>query len=682
MPRFNLRARLRLPALAASLSIGGNIGITSGGAGFVARPFLLQNDLTRLNAQIVANDPEWSGAISNPNGPAGFATVVAAAIADGGHNTWPPTGTYDDIWPEQLAIYGALSGDATAKSTAKAACLHMVRARPNGFNTSVDDWEYQTINDFILRSAGIVDLTFSLWSGSELTEVVNFVNGCLLYAKNRRITNWPGESPHNNYWNHQHLAWAIASVCGEGWVPSGTLTTWRTEFTAMCTSFVTRYTPTNWISGQPSLTEGTHYASYRYHSYEAMDLHDEFFGTSYFASSGLDYAAMLNAYLFMSRPDGAGTFSMGTESAATTSPWYENRLETMHLMMSKAPSSDAARYIKQFKADASFENSWGWPRRSKNICNFLKSSRPVSALALTGKTERMLHMPGGAVASGIGNGVTFLRSSNGWNLAAGAANLRAAAMFHGGAVNPDTVWGAAYSHSNPDGPGFQWCQGAAFLVADPEFKSHDGTYGEAGNPNAAFASNIVVLASGAAMPFTDQCAVLYAEDNTSAGVPHYYFSFNAQPQWVDATIYRRQYVWLDDLQVVVVHDRVATSGSNTKTFRMHFHGTTAVAGSTATCTTTLGGYTVRMRDLYATSGGTMTAGAPPGITYDTSENMTVVTQTDTANDFRSLKVFDVGGRCSAASLSSAAGYLQADMTINGVSRSVRFFDDGSHATVS
>jgi hypothetical protein len=44
-------------------------------------------------------------------------------------------------------------------------------------------------------------------------------------------------------------------------------------------------------------------------------------------------------------------------------------------------------------------------------------------------------------------------------------------------------------------------------------------------------------------------------------------------------------------------------------------------------------------------------------------------------------VLDVGGRVSAATLVTGTGFQEAQISINGSLRAVRFFDDGTHATV-
>ena len=300
-----------------------------------------------------------------------------------------------------------------------------------------------------------------------------------------------------------------------------------------------------------------------------------------------------------------------------------------------------------------------------------------------------------------------------------------------------------FSHANVDQPGFQWAGGAEWYVADPEYFRGSGIDGELGGSSLlSDLSNIVTLASAKytsslAYPVTD-----HDEDNTGGAVPHYYTNINAQPYWTMCSTYRRQYVWLDDLQVVVVWDRVATAGSNAKKWRLHVPGTPSVASGVATITA--GAQTVRVRDLYSTdaqamtvralssdgtaTGGTTTTLVDTGKSWQTNEwagftvkhsggdeqsivasnTATTLTlqyawgaaptagtdytlgylgvsrleQVGTSNDWRSLKVLDVGGRVSAATLSSGAGYLQADMPINSVARSVRFFDDGSHATVT
>lgn len=655
---------------------------SGGSAGFTSRPYLFQARFPTLLARIAAGDDEWDGTESgSPNNPQGFGTLMASAYASSGRGTVDPYGTgwsgsYNDIPTYQIALYAALTGNGTAAAIAKAEALAWIRAQPDGIWGAGTGDSYQRIDDDLMNTVFVVDCTFSLWSAGELTEARTYLTGVMTNALAQTSAFWPGEDPHNNYWNNQHYATAIASICAEGWGGSA-LTTWRARFQDMCNTFVTKYNPSTWISGQPSITEGMYYAAYRRRSLEALRLSDYFFGTTWFAQSNQSAQTALNTYFFMMKGDMSGFFHYGAEAAATGASWDFNKREHINMLMELVPTSSEAQLMKQIITTIGPETYYLWGRSLKNWGGFLYSTRAIGTVGLTSKTDRMLSMPGGSGPYGLG--WTAIRSSNGWNIAAGAANIRSGIVWHGG--QPAGVGGAAYSHANPDSPGLQWTQGGAWLVADPEYNSDSGVEAQAGVPTAAFQSNIVGLASSGAMPTSGQCAALYIEDNTGGSIPHYYMSINAQPMWTAATTYRRQYVWLDDLQVVVIHDHIVTSGSDTKTWRLHVHGTVSIASGVATITTATGGYTMHVRDLYATSGGTMTSAAPSDIAAPTA-NMNRISQTDTANDYRSLKVLDVNNRCTAATLSSGAGYLQADMTINGVSRSVRFFDDTTHVTVS
>jgi hypothetical protein len=67
----------------------------------------------------------------------------------------------------------------------------------------------------------------------------------------------------------------------------------------------------------------------------------------------------------------------------------------------------------------------------------------------------------------------------------------------------------------------------------------------------------------------------------------------------------------------------------------------------------------------------------------TTQNVWRITQSDGANDYRSLKILDVGARVTSTTLTTASGSLTVRIQISGGSAvSVTFNDDGSHALVT
>lgn len=147
-----------------------------------------------------------------------------------------------------------------------------------------------------------------------------------------------------------------------------------------------------------------------------------------------------------------------------------------------------------------------------------------------------------------------------------------------------------------------------------------------------------------------------AEDNRGATIPHTYHVINAQPYWNNASTYRREYVTLDDLRVVIVFDRIVGGGD--KTWQIHVP---ADGGP-------------RVTNLFPA--GALTTSAVSGFS-----GVNAIRQASTDADYRSLKVLDTGNRVQSATLAQGAGYLEAVVTIDGVTRRVRFFDSGAAATV-
>jgi hypothetical protein len=169
--------------------------------------------------------------------------------------------------------------------------------------------------------------------------------------------------------------------------------------------------------------------------------------------------------------------------------------------------------------------------------------------------------------------------------------------------------------------------------------------------------------------------IRFAQDNSAQAVPHFYVQIDARPYWTSATTYRRDYVWLDDLQVVVIFDRIV--GSPAKKWRLHVPAQPTINGQVASYA--VGGKTVAVRDLLATGGGAWVAQhLRPSLTQ---KDVWRLSQDDASNDYRSLKTLDVGGRISSASLVAASGSYQAVLVINGATRRITFFDSGAQATV-
>lgn len=698
----------------------------------MTRPYFFQQDSARLLASIAASEPQATGSASNSTGqPLGFITAMTAKLAT--------PASWTDIDDCYMAPAGWLTANSSMRAVAKSACLALVRRIASPI---ISGDEYQHIEDMMLRTAMVVDACYADFSGSERTEVSTWINDVLNYAESQRTTFWPlANSPHNNYWQNHFLALSIAGLCGEGWL-ANVSTTWRPKFETWAAIVVTQYTSPDYTG--PQITEGHYYSAYTYGMLWALRQYDAVMGTTYTSQLSFGPVDALNLALFQVRPHNGLFFSIGSEAANAIAPFHGVQWRLWHqLIMLSGPSNATAgvAFTMLGSTEVTSEANNFWSRSAKAWDNFYWRIYGTTPAALSTKSDRRLVLPS------PGGAQTYLRSSQGWST---SATRRAAVVFHS-----RVVWASGnsrypdYSHAHVDIPGFQWAQDTDWLVLDPEASGGGGISGIDGELGGSSVlsdiSNIVTLASAKYTSSTAYPTTTHNEDNTGAAIPHYYLNIDASPYWTMCTVYRRQYVWLDDMQVCVLWDRVATSGADTKTLRMHVMGLPVVASGVAT-TTTPGSQTVKVRDLYSTTGnamtrlclgssGTLTSGTTNSLTdstkawitnelvgytviYDVSGSGTFgtiasniattvtisgswtaptagmtyrlgpyagasrITQVDAANDFRSLKVLDVGGRVSAATLSSGAGYLQADMTINGVSRSVRMFDDGSHATVS
>lgn len=169
--------------------------------------------------------------------------------------------------------------------------------------------------------------------------------------------------------------------------------------------------------------------------------------------------------------------------------------------------------------------------------------------------------------------------------------------------------------------------------------------------------------------------VTYAEDHLAEAIPHLYVQIDAQPYWTSATTYRRDYVWLDDLQVLVLFDRVV--GPDAKTWRLHVPAAPAISGSSASYLA--GGKAATIRSLLPAGAAWSVENLRPSLTQ---RDVWRLSQADAAEDYTSLKVLDIDGRVTRSELATGAGSYEVQLGIGSTSdRVVRFFADGSHAEV-
>lgn len=614
------------------------------GSGFGARPFLFKSVEARLRASIAANDAVATGAAANNIGtPIGFLTLARAAAA--------ARASYDDIPTFQIAFAGWLLNDAAMLNLARDEAMAIVSGAAGGDSGSGE--RYQHVEERMLNVAATVDLAYARFSAAQLSQVAAWVNGTLANWNTQNSTYWPFDSAKNNYWQNGFLAHVIGGIASEGF--NAQAGAWRATASAMAAKFKSATTAPLWNG--PVQSEGHYYAGYVKNAVWAMELFDGAMGSSLLADSGFSFAQNLNLLMYQTRPHLTQFFEVGSEAAQSDAPFTRLSLEHWHQLIHSGQFSAEAQHAKSILTTALASTIW--PRSSKGFANFYWNLASVPMVAASAKADRLF------VAPTPGAGLIGLRSQAGFQTGA-----RAVLMF----ANKQNS-NADYSHANPDAPGFQWASGADWLVTDPEFYSNSGIIAEAGSGVGSDVSNIVTLAGQKSVENGDFPVIKHAEHNPNASVAHAYVQIDAQPYWTSASVYRRDYVWLDDLQVVLLFDRIV--GAAAKTWRLHLPAAPTINGNVAQYT--VNGKTVAVRDLFSTGGGGWAAANLNGSVAN--RDVWRISQEDGSSDYRSLKVIDVGARVSAATSITGAGYIEARVTIAGANRVVRFFDDGTHATV-
>ncbi len=604
---------------------------------FAARPYLFKADEVRLRAMISAGDPEATGTSSNNIGqPIGFLSLAQAAHAN--------RGDYADVPTWHIALAGWLLNNTAMLQRARDEALAIVATAPSGDSGTGD--VFQHVEDRILNVAAVADLAYGQFSATQLTQVANFVNGTLSNWDRQNVAFWPNDEPFNNYWQNGFLAHVVGGIATQGFNPQAA--TWRAGAESMASKFVNRAT-VGW-SG-PVQSEGHYYAGYVNHAFWAMELYDAALGTSYLAQSKFSPGAQLDLLMYQTRPHLLNFFEVGSEANDSAAPHTFLSVLYWHHLISSGRSTAQAQQAKAILSYA-MSNTLT-PRWAKAFANFYWSIRSVPTVTLSAKADRLYAAPT------PGAGLIGVRSSAGFQ-----TNARAALMFatHFGG-------GAAYSHANPDAPGFQWGDGADWLVTDPEYFNNSGIMAEAGSANLSDVSNIVTLDGHKQNPKGIQPRIVRAEDNRAAAPPHFYVQIDAQAYWNMTSTYRRDYVWLDDLRVVLVWDRIV--GPPAKRWRLHIPSEPQVGG--ASLRYDVGSTSVVITDLLA----------PDSRPWQVERVLGVwrVSQSDPSSNYRSLKLLDLGGRVQVASVSRGSGWYEAALALDGRKLLVRFFEDGGHATV-
>ena len=561
--------------------------------------------------------------------------------------------SYSDISTWHLAFAGWLSNDQSMLQRAHDEAMAIIGTSTGDTGTGDN---FQHVEERLLDVAATADLALSKFSQADLAKVATWVNGTLNNWNNQNASFWPYDEPRNNYWQNGILAFVIGGIATQGF--NAQASTWRAQAETMATKFRVATTAPNWTG--PVQSEGHYYSGYVSHALWAMELYDAAMGTTLVADSAFSFANQLDLAMFQTRPHLIKFFSVGSEANNSLATHTGVSLAYWYHLAHSGRNTVQAQHAKSLLAVAEADADNFWRRADKGFTSFYWNLRRVNAAPLGTKPERFLTTPS------PGAGLIGIRSSAGFQ-----TNARAALVF---ANQFNTA--AAYSHSNPDAPGFQWASGSDWLVTDPDYFNNSGILAEAGSAWLSDISNIVTLSGQQDNDSGGQPIVRFSVDNTAQAVPHYYIQIDAANYWTSASTYRREYVWLDDLQVVVIFDRIV--GAPAKKWRLHVPTAPTINGKTATYT--IGTRTVAVRDLLATGNGVWTvANLNPTVT-DT--NVWRLSQDDSSSDYRSLKVLDVGGRVTSAILNQVAGTsYEAELIIGSVTRRIRFFDNATQATV-
>lgn len=604
----------------------------------VEGPFVFRHEAQRLQALQQSGNPRAQDFLSR------MVSAAAARQANASIPSW------------YLALAGWQLDNDDLLRLAHDEAMAIVQASPGG--DSGRGTPFKDVDHRLLEVAGVVDLAGAMFTSAERSRVAAWVNGTLDNWNAQNTSFWPFDDPFNNYWQNGFLAHVLAAVATQAYNPRAD--EWKQKAAAMFETF--RQASEDW-SG-PIQAEGNYYSAYVTKALWAMQLHDAAMGTTWMQDSRFDVARYLRFLRFQLRSGNEFFFHVGSQPNQAEAPFTFIVLWYWQHLIHSCPDRQEAAHAKAL-LDPVLDKTLAMSRADKAFIRYFWNTDSITPSALTALTDRFLaeYTPGA--------GLIGLRSQAGFQTQARAALLFANTNGSGGRPEEASRW----SHANPDAPGFQWTEGGNWLVTDPDFYSRSGISAEAGSADLSDLSNIVTLAgvkdnaSSGGFPL-----IRYAENNTSAAVPHFYAQIDAQPYWNMASTYRREYVWLDDLQVVVVRDRVVAAPS--KTWRLHVPAQPQISGDTATYT--VGGRTVRVRDL--SRNGAWSQQNLNGTGPFVADVWRLSQQSDVAS-YDSVKLLDVGGRVESASSARNGNAVQVDLRIAGSDRTIRFFDNGAHVSV-
>lgn len=590
----------------------------------------------------------------------------------------------------------------------------------------------------------ILDLCYDLLSSSERTQAANFLKNFFDSIQRYTANTWPGPDDKffftfSNFWASQYKAQSIIPI-----VTKNILT--NTDNSAMLTLLLERQAQYQEQSRLPKhqsvrSMESAWYSPLSISHFEGNLFLDNVYGSNFNTQKQFTFDNVIKHHMLSVNPAINRHMQRGDQPTFYTSknpPIGSSDWRMLMIASYFAETASLGRQARQFVVDTFSSKPAADPmgvQYSDNgkpswldfdggaFLQFYYRDASFSTEAISNFTTRYHENPL------PGSGQTFIRSAG--TYAIGGTGRSALVENHWWPVVKSQ---SSVVHSVAAAGTFLWYQSDDEIVLDPNSFSYTGFLGKVshGLPYPDW-FNLVTLDSESGYldigepPWSAPPTSTYlakpilggantpryiARVNASgAGVPYYFQSLDLTGYFLNPTKYIRQFVWLDDLQVLVLHDQVNTGLADTKTWRLHVYGAPTIAGSTVT-TTTRNGSAVVIRDL--TSNGSfasldlykyydpntegqlptryspafalndsLSVALPIGTRlFETRHHIYRITQPFSGNSLYSCKVISVNGRCTAASQAAIAGGIRVTMTINGATRTVDVFDNGSNPTVA
>jgi hypothetical protein len=598
---------------------------------------------------------------------------------------------------------------------------------------------------------GIYDLCYDLLTTGQRTQCINFLKNFAYTIEAYSNKYWPvlydpnhkAES-HNNYWSSQTKALAIICIVTKGDLGTSDYNTILNYYLTRQSWYQNQYRLPKWQGVQS--TESFWYSPVNIHHFEGTKLFDNAYGSNFSANKQWTFDSYIKYWLLGVNPAITRYMRQGDTPTVYGSKFQPIGATTWKALMIAANNAETAslgQIARKFVVDTFAARTAADPMGTPWYGTGYDGVKVRWSLTSSSVFDQYFYRDTAFTTSPISNftdkyyaqplpggGTTLMRSAG--TYAIGGTGRSAIIQNHQwDTLNAQPAW----SHATADAGSFLWYQADDEVVLSPNDFSYSGILGALsyGLPYTDW-FNLVTIDSESGYTYdgeppwaADPAETYYVSkrlngsgnnpryinrvDGSAAAVPYYFQSLDLTKYFLNATLYTRQFVWLDDLQVLVLHDQVNTALSDPKTWRMHVYGSPAIAGSTVT-TTTRGGSALVIRDL--TSNGTFTSlnlykyydpnteGQTPtrynsqalinnflngyaavgSRYYETRYPVYRITQPYSGNNLYSCKVLSINGRCTAASQSAISGGTRVTVTINGESRTVDIFDNGSPPTVS